>query len=215
MLYKIFYETFCTETLDSNSYLLYTKLYDVNEAVVIDAGGCFEEITARAEALKLKISAVFLTHGHIDHTEAVPRYREAGIRVGISEADAYMLGKCKDNLAKYLGIHYEGSKADFTFKDGDEFHVGGMVLKVRATPGHTVGSCCFLCNNVCFSGDTLFYESVGRTDFPTGDAETELRSLRALVKDLPAETLVLPGHNEPTTIEHERDFNPYFGGKIC
>ena len=190
-----------------NNYLVYIP--GKPDAVVIDAGGGCAEITARAKSMGLEIRAVLITHGHFDHTAGAKEYQQAGIRVGISTPDEYMLAVHRDNLARYLGFHYQPITADFTFRGGDELVFGDMKFKVILTPGHTVGSCCFLCDNVCFSGDTLFCESVGRTDFPTGSHAEILRSIREKLFVLPDDTAVCPGHNEPTTIGHEKKFNPY------
>ena len=108
-----------------------------------------------------------------------------------------------------FGLPYTPISADFTFRGGDVLTYGKLSFKVILTPGHTIGSCCFLCDNVCFSGDTLFCESVGRTDFPTGSHAELISSIKKKLLSLPDETTVCPGHNEQTTIAHERLFNPY------
>ena len=201
------YEIFSVGALESNTYLVYEE--KGGEAFVVDAGGGFEEVTARASSLGVKISAVLLTHGHYDHICDAEKYRAAGIRVGISAADEYMLSHKRDNLARYIGFKFDGAAADLTFSDGDVFTFGNLSVKVISTPGHTVGSCCFLCDNVCFSGDTLFCGSVGRTDFPTGDHAALIRSIKEKLMPLGDDTVLLPGHNEPTTVGEERLNNPY------
>ena len=206
------YEVFTVGALDSNTYLVYEE--KGGEAFVVDAGGGFEEVTERANSLGVKISAVLLTHGHFDHILDAEKYRAAGIRVGISARDEYMLTHHRDNLARYMGFKFGGAAADLTFSDGDVFTFGNLTVKVISTPGHTAGSCCFLCDNACFSGDTLFNGSVGRTDFPTGDHDTLMRSIKEKLMALPDDVIVLPGHDEPTTIGNERAYNPYFG-ELC
>ncbi|MBP5308794.1 MAG: MBL fold metallo-hydrolase [Clostridia bacterium] len=206
------YEVFTVGALDSNTYLVYEE--KGGEAFVVDAGGGYEEVAARAKELGVKISAVLLTHGHFDHILDAEKYRAAGIRVGISASDVYMLTDRRDNLARYMGLKFDGATADFTFSDGDVLTFGTVTVKVVSTPGHTAGSCCFLCDNVCFSGDTLFLNSIGRTDFPTGDHSTLIRSIKEKLMALPDDVIVLPGHDEPTTVGEERRNNPYLEG-LC
>lgn len=201
------YETFFVGPMEACSYLVYNP--ECEEAVVVDAGGGFSTVSLRAAALGKKISAVLLTHGHFDHTIGAAEYQKRGIPVGISTADAHMLAVHRDNLARAFGLPYTPIIADFTFRGGDVLTYGSLSFKVILTPGHTIGSCCFLCDNVCFSGDTLFCESIGRTDFPTGSHAELISSITNKLLTLPDQTVVCPGHNEQTTIAHERLFNPY------
>ena len=201
------YETFYVGPMDACSYLVYDD--GGEEAVVIDAGGGYSTVSKCAHALNKKICAVLLTHGHFDHTLGAAEYQRAGIPVGISTADEHMLAVHRDNLARMFGLPYTPISADFTFRGGAVLTYGKLSFKVILTPGHTIGSCCFLCDNVCFSGDTLFCESVGRTDFPTGSHAELISSIKKKLLSLPDETTVCPGHNEQTTIAHERLFNPY------
>ena len=200
------YETFSVGPLEACSYLVYSES---KTGVVIDAGGGFSSVSARAAALGVRIVAVLLTHGHFDHTMGAIDYQRAGIPVGISVGDEHMLAIHRDNLARYMGIEYQPISADFTFKGGDVLRYEDLSFKVILTPGHTIGSCCFLCDNVCFSGDTLFLESIGRTDFPTGSHRELISSIKNKLLCLPEKTVVCPGHNDQTTIGHEKIFNPY------
>lgn len=209
-------EVFNKNLMDANSYLVYDA--DSHDAVVIDACGDFDGITARAAELGLRINAVLLTHGHFDHTADVERYRAAGIPVGICKTEEYMLGSSPDNLAAAFGIRRRAERADFTFRGGDVLKFGTLTFAVLLTPGHTSGSCCFIlkgksADNACFSGDTLFFESVGRTDFPTGNHADLIRSIKEKLMSLDIDLPVCPGHGEETTIGHEREHNPYLGGQ--
>ena len=202
-------ERFTVGELESEVYLVYCD--DSSDAVLIDAGGGYKRVSERAKALGKEIVAVFLTHGHVDHIVAAEKFRSGGAKIGVSEKDAHMLKKTGgDNLARFLGLPYGGAEFDFTFRGGEEFIFGGFALKVVATPGHTAGSCCFLCDNACFSGDTLFLESVGRTDLPTGNHADLIVSIKKLLTALPPETVIYPGHGESTTALYERNYNPYF-----
>ena len=113
-----------------------------------------------------------------------------------------------DNLASDFGRKFEYLTADKTFDDGDEIDVCGINIKVIATPGHTDGSVCFLVDNLLFTGDTLFLGSVGRTDFKSGNREDLVRSIKKLF-NLDGDYAVYPGHDEFTTLEHERKYNVF------
>ena len=101
-----------------------------------------------------------------------------------------------------------GIRADIEVSDGDELEIGNIRLKFISTPGHTPGSVCYICDSVIFSGDTLFRESAGRTDFPTGSSRQLMGSLRKL-SELKGDYIVYPGHDSTTTLENERANNPY------
>ena len=200
------YEVFSNGVFGSTAYLV----YDGEDGVVIDAGVPLSEVKARADELNVKIRALILTHGHYDHIAHACEYKAAGIPVGINKREAYMLSPCRDNLAKYMGFKVQAIAPDFVFCGGEVLSFGKLEFKVVLTAGHTAGSCCFLCDNVCFTGDTLFYGSVGRTDFPTGSHKELMKSIKGKLLVLPGDTIVCPGHNECTTIRAEAESNPYF-----
>ena len=130
-----------------------------------------------------------------------------GAKIYISKIDAPKLlndGHLGDNF----GRKFEPVVADYTFSDGDVLTICGFEFKVFITPGHTDGSACFLLGNALFTGDTLFLESVGRTDFPTGNKDQLINSVKRLYA-LPGDYTVYPGHAEFTTLEHERKYNTF------
>lgn len=178
-----------------------------SDAVVIDAGDEYEKIIKAANGKNIK--AVLLTHGHFDHTGAVNELQKNGAKVYISKNEEYMLSDSYSCLSAPFGFPFNEIKADFTFNDGDILDLCGMNFKVILTPGHTTGSACFLVDDVLFSGDTLFYRSIGRTDFPGGDFEVISKNIREKLYTLPENTVVYAGHGEETTIGEEKRSNPF------
>lgn len=188
--------------LQANSYLL-TK--DNKNAVLIDCGGA--EVLKFAESKGLKIGAVLLTHGHFDHIGGCAEAQEAGAKIGCSKEDAKILSS-NENLSGMTGVPMKKFNADFTFQDGDTLSFFGMDFKVISTPGHTRGSVSFLFEDCLFTGDTLFYGSAGRTDFPGGD-ENELFSSLKKLSLIEGDLKVYPGHDKATSLDRERKYNPY------
>ncbi len=130
-----------------------------------------------------------------------------------------MLMDPERNLSSFLDRIITCREPDAELEDGDEFRSAGLDWKVIWTPGHTEGGCCFLCSdpesgeNALFSGDTLFHQSVGRTDFPGGNYQALMDSIRNKLLTLPPETLIYPGHGEATSVKAEAEENPYV--KLC
>lgn len=183
------------------------------KCVIVDPGGDFEKIVSFINAHEYEPVAIFLTHGHFDHIMAVNELRDKyKISVYALKAESELLGDEGLNCALHFGYKYS-SKADVLLKDGQWVDVIGLGVKVIATPGHTAGSCCYYIKDekLLFSGDTLFYTSIGRSDFPTGDEEILLNSLDLLMK-LPEDVRVLSGHGPETHIGFEKANNPYIRG---
>ena len=159
------------------------------------------------------IDLVLLTHGHFDHIGGCDEIRQlAEVKIGCYEKEMAM---CKDpylNLSNDFGTHLKVTPDELD-RDGDVITAAGLSCKLIATPGHTSGGCCFYFeeDNILISGDTLFEESVGRTDFPTSSTSELIRSIREKLFVLPDDTLVYPGHGEMTTIGHEKEYNPFCG----
>ncbi len=191
-----------TGLLRVNSYFL---VNDVGEAVVVDCGENYKKIKQAESDNGFKIKAVLLTHAHFDHSGCAKKLQDDGAKIYVSKIDAPKLTNDL-NLSADFGRKFEYLNADFTFDDGDVLEVCGLKFKVILTPGHTDGSTTFLIEDMLFTGDTLFLESVGRTDFPTGDREELVNSVKKLYA-LSGDYKVYPGHQEFTTLEHERKFN--------
>lgn len=188
--------------LRANSYIVTENGAD---AVLIDCGGAQPLAFARQKGLNIR--SVLLTHGHFDHIAGCAELQAAGAQIGCAKAEKSLLAS-PANLAAEMGVRIPAFSVDFTFQDGDELDLCGLKFTVLATPGHTPGGVCFLCGDSLFTGDTLFCESVGRTDFPGGSTAQLRESVKKLLA-LPGNLTVYPGHDEPTTLEHERMFNPF------
>ncbi len=188
--------------LNVNSYFL---VNDFNQAVVIDSGENYKKIKQVSEQYGFEIKAVLLTHAHFDHSGNAKKLQDDGAKIYISKIDAKKLLN-DDNLSSDFGRKFEYLTADYTFDDGDELNILGIKIKVILTPGHTDGSACFMVDNALFTGDTLFFGSVGRTDFKSGDREQMIKSIKRLFS-LEGDYSVYPGHDEFTTLERERKYN--------
>ena len=157
------------------------------------------------------VGAILLTHGHFDHIWGVEEIRElSGAKVYAYEKEKELCEDASLNVSKGAGRACV-VKADQYVKDGGEITEAGITCRLLATPGHTSGSCCyyFESDKILISGDTLFQESVGRTDLPTGSMGTLVRSVKDKLFPLPDEVKVYPGHGEATTIGHEKKYNPF------
>lgn len=158
-----------------------------------------------------RVAAIFLTHAHFDHIWGVQELcGKSGARVYAYEAEQPLCESAQLNVSEQAGRPCT-IKPDVYLKDGEEITVAGITCGVIATPGHTVGSCCYYFKEagILISGDTLFEESVGRTDFPTGSGAMIGRSIKEKLMPLPDDTKVYPGHGDMTTIGHEREYNPF------
>lgn len=195
----------------TNCYFLYRDTEGDKEAIVFDAPDQGAQIVAALKKHGIRVAALMLTHGHFDHILGASELRSA------SSAKIYALDKEQPVLEDSTINMSAQMRRPATVKvnkylaDGEEIEIAGITLKVIATPGHTVGSCCYYCKeaNMCISGDTIFYESVGRSDFPTGDGAELERSATEKLFLLPDDTKVYPGHGEDTTIGHEKKYNPF------
>ena len=192
-----------TGLLGVNSYFLVNE--QTKNAILIDGGESYKTIKKTQADLGVKVTALLLTHAHFDHAGNAKALQDDGVKVYVSKLDAPKL-KNSLNLASDFGRHFDYLDADFTFTDGQVLQIEGITIKVIATPGHTDGSVTFLVDNMLFTGDTLFLQSIGRTDFPTGDRDTLINSVKKLFA-LEGDYNVYPGHQDFTTLEHERKNN--------
>ena len=182
------------------------------EAIVIDPGDNIPEILAIVKRHELSVKAIVITHAHIDHIGGAHKLRAAtGAPVYMNQNDA-LLRDMLDVQAGWLGVETpEKVTIDTPVREGDNLVLGTTEFSVLDTPGHTQGSISLWipAENKLIAGDTLFRDSIGRTDLPGGDGRQILRSIHDKLLPLPDETIVIPGHGETTTIGREKQFN-YF-----
>ncbi|RJP82173.1 MAG: MBL fold metallo-hydrolase [Candidatus Zixiibacteriota bacterium] len=191
-----------------NTYLLGCRRS--GQAAVVDPGDEGERLLDRCRALGLEIRWIALTHGHVDHIAEVAALRQAtGAPVIIHPLDAPMLTDPRHNLSAYLAEAVTAVPADRFFREEEPFTVGQVELKVLHTPGHSPGSVCLAHPAFALVGDVLFYDSVGRSDFPGGSHEELIRNIRQKLLPLGDEVRIFPGHGPDTTIGRERRVNPF------
>ncbi len=205
------FENIVVGGLAVNSFILGCS--GTRKGVVIDAGSDAGKIVSAVERLGLDISLLLSTHGHFDHVGANREIiSHFGARYMIHENDSPMLDRASDT-AKAYGMTGENSpQPDEFLTDGALISFGSHTLKVLHTPGHTRGGCCFYIEKewLVITGDTLFADSIGRTDLPGGSHEQLLESIRTKLFTLPDDVSVWPGHGAESTIGREKRHNPYF-----
>ncbi len=195
--------------LQANCYLVWDE--DRN-AVMIDPGDEADRLLRIIDKRGLSLQAILLTHAHFDHMMAVNAMKEeTGAPVMIHQAEAPAMTDERINLSAMVGTPYRAT-ADRLLQDGETITVGNLTFTVIHTPGHTVGSCCYRIGDLLFSGDTLFADGIGRTDFP-GGSMTVMRQTLANLCDYPDHISVLSGHGEATTIGIEKRNNPFLQGR--
>lgn len=200
--------------LGTNCYLLSSEK---KNCVIFDPGAQPDKIAGIIEKDGLTPKYILLTHGHHDHIGGVQKLlaRFGDCKVYIGEGDKEML----EDTGKSLAISRNETAAEFlipeaaTLKDGQELTLDELTIKVLDTPGHTKGGVSYICGNLLFSGDTLFYGDVGRTDLYGGSYSVLKKSLKKL-HDLPGDYCVYPGHGDATTLEYERKNNRYIGESL-
>lgn len=190
----------------TNCYLIHGT--EEGKCLLVDPADAGARLVRQLESMGLVPEAVLLTHGHYDHILAVPELQKRWSDLPVychpfdipKEKTEYDMGQVFPTVAAFSNV--------LPLQEGQTLCLMGLEIKVLHTPGHTPGSVTFQVGDVLFTGDTLFYESIGRTDFAGGDIEQMSRSL-ARLRDLAGDWHVLPGHDSPTVMSHERKNNPY------
>ena len=181
----------------TNCYIVWGD--DSDTCILIDPGDEPWRVWEKTVELGKTVEAILLTHGHFDHVGGVKGIVEmAGCPVYLHEKELSLPESFTAGPLYYT----------HTYGEADTLKLAGLTLQVLHTPGHTPGSVCLAAEDTLFSGDTLFMDSIGRTDFPGGSMTQMGASLKRL-SDLPGDYRVLPGHGKETTLEEERQHNPY------
>jgi len=185
---------------------------DGGTGMVIDPGDEPDLILAMIARHRVTVTQILLTHGHLDHVLAVDAVRKAtGAPVSLGQKDLPLYEMVPAQAAAFDMKAVQPGRPDKLLAGGETFRVGGLSVKVIATPGHSPGGVCYLVSDAhgsaLFSGDTLFAGGIGRTDLWGGSHKQLLESIRLSILTLDAKTPVYPGHGEATTVGDERDYN--------
>lgn len=201
--------------MGTNCYIMVN--HDTDECIVFDPGAEPEVLKEIFDTPEFQLKGIFLTHGHFDHTGAVKALKDkyhVPVYASLQEEEE-VLTKVTVNLTGAFGLPYI-LHADELLRDGEVVDMIGTKIRCLLTPGHTIGGMSYYCEELAsvIVGDTLFHESVGRTDFPTGSASVLVHSIQEKLFTLPEDTKVFPGHMSDTTIGWEKKYNPFCGGDI-
>ncbi len=195
--------------LGANNYIVWDEIN--HKGFMVDPGGYSDKVFKLINNECFTLEYIILTHGHGDHIGGVSAYQKLfpEARVVACEKEKDMLINADINSSLECTGREISMGADIWVKDGDSIEVGDMHLDFIHTPGHTPGGMCIHVGNYLFSGDTLFCNSIGRTDFPGGSFEKIIASIKNKLLILPEDTIVLPGHMNESTIGDEKRFNPF------
>jgi hydroxyacylglutathione hydrolase len=204
------FETLVVGPLGVNCFIL--GCAESGEGVVVDPGGEPDKIIATITRLGLHIPCVINTHGHFDHVGGNRKLLEhTGAELLIHEGDVLYLSRAAEIAVKYGAQSENSPQPDRFLEDRMMISLGNYRIEILHTPGHTPGGSCLYiaAEGLVITGDTLFADGVGRTDFPGGSHNELINSIRTKLLVLPDTTKVYPGHGPSTTIGHERRYNPY------
>ena len=196
--------------MQANCYILADA--HTRRAIIIDPGDEYEKVAALLDRKKLKAAFIVNTHGHIDHIRAINEFK---LPVYIYKDEVPMLKDAGLNLSEFLQMPFKVDAQVHALEDNQEIALDSLRLKVLHTPGHTPGGISLLLlqpkGNIVFTGDTLFYASVGRTDLPGASQNALIDSIKTRLLNLSGDTVVYPGHGPQTTIGQEKSGNPFLG----
>ena len=199
---------YVTGPLSVNTYAVIDE--STKKAALIDVGGKIEKIMKELTDEGYEVQFILNTHGHFDHIlgdkDAQDLYN---LPIFIHKNDVPLVHSIDEQTLMWDMPAAEEPEITGTFEDGDEIELGNLKIKVLHTPGHSPGGVGFYCENTLFSGDSLFYHSIGRTDLPLGNYDELVKSVKEKFFTLPDDTRVLPGHDRETTIGFEKENNEF------
>ena len=200
---------YMTGPIQANTYLVYDE--ETKKGFMVDPGGYEPRLTAQIKDEKVDLEYFILTHGHGDHIGGVDAFKKdfPQVKVVACKAEDKMLHDPGDNCSIEMFRKAITIDADILVDDRETLKVGNMELTFIHTPGHTEGGMCIYVDGHLFSGDTLFCRSIGRTDFPGGNFNDIIKSIKEKLFAFPDDTVVLPGHMGQTTIGDEKKGNPF------
>lgn len=200
MIVKIFREP----PIDNNNYLLIDE--KSKEAALVDCSAIEPGINDELTKAGAKLKYILLTHGHFDHVAGI---RQTDAKVVMHREDITILNQANLYLSVFGIPEITIPDIDIFVNDGDVLKLGDIDIKVIHTPGHTQGGVCYLVNNMLFSGDTIFRESVGRCDLEGGDFVQIVDSIKSKIFTLPDNTVIYPGHGISTNVSWEKEHNQF------
>ena len=196
------------EMFETNTYLVWD--IDTLEGILIDPAAPCEKLMQEIRSLNIKLINIFNTHGHGDHIGGNEYFhKEFNCSIGIHALDAEMLLNSSLNLSAFMDVNIASPVAGLLINDNHVFSLGDNKVEIFHTPGHTKGGIVIYTKPYLFTGDTIFYHSVGRTDLPGGNTKELTESIKKRIFTLPKETVILPGHGPASSIEREIAENPY------
>ncbi len=205
---EMFFKRLTLGDMTVNCYIVADE--NTKNAVLFDAPDEAGKILSVLEDSELKLCYVILTHAHFDHILALHDILEkTGARLLLHESEEKYLNNPDLNLSSMVMANIPQFSDYRAVKDGEYINLDGIEIKVLHTPGHTEGSACYLMDDILVSGDTLFQHSIGRADFPLGNFDDEIASIKNKLMVLDDNIHVYPGHGFSTTIGRERKENPY------
>lgn len=191
---------------------------ETQQGVVVDPGGDLERIIATARQQGVNIVKILLTHGHIDHAGGAAKLAaQLGVTIeGPQEEERFWIDQLPQQGQMFGFAHVAAFTPDRWLSDGDKVHFGNVTLDVLHCPGHTPGHVVFFHSpsRLAIVGDVLFQGSIGRTDFPRGDHDALIRSIRSKLWPLGNDVAFIPGHGEMSTFGEERRDNPFVGDRV-
>lgn len=200
---------FVSPDMGENCYFVIDE--NTKETIIIDPGAMADKLCGIVDKNEFNVKAICLTHAHFDHAGAAEAIKKhTNTPIFICQGEEIVAESANYNLSAMFGSPFT-VLYDRVLTDGEKFSCGSLTFKVISTPGHTPGGGCFYFENegILFSGDTLFMSSVGRTDFPGGDSEMLIDSIRNKLFLLPADTTVYTGHGQSTSIGYEMENNGF------